>query len=192
MHTHPGTLEVICGPMFAGKTTLLRDRILAAQAAGTPTLILSPASDTRSGDSTIRTHTGLKLPARSIASAADIADACAPLFSSHAPTIAPTIAIDEAHFFGDALLAPTRDLISRGGHLIISGVSLDHRGLPFPPFPTLCCEATTVTRLLAICAHCKAPAIHSYRLIEGNDTIIVGGAESYEPRCQACFKQQPR
>lgn len=162
--------------MFAGKTTEL---IRRAHAAGTAdALVLAPARDTRSGPACIRTHTGVMLPARTLADAAEI-DAL--------PATLRFIAIDEAHFFGHALIAPVQRLLAHGCDVTIAGLERDHRGEPFEPFPALLCEADEVIKLSSPCARCGAPALHSQRMIASDERIVVGGAEAYQPRCRTCF-----
>lgn len=170
-----GRLEVICGPMFAGKTTELLRRLREAHIAGLRVLAVKPRGDTRSGDA-LRTHTGDALPALTVDGGAEIGF-----------VDAEVVGIDEAHFFGSQLVEPVSKLIGRGTRIIIAGVERDHRGLPFEPFPRLLCEADEVTKLAARCAACGGSAIHSQRLLESDAPIVVGGAEAYEARCRRCF-----
>lgn len=180
----PGRLEIICGPMFAGKSTELIRRLREGQNAGMTAVAFKPTSDTRSGESSIRTHPGDVLDAEPLPDSSGLLAAL--------PTgVAPdqlVIGLDEAHFFGSPLIAPVRTLIVRGARLIVAGVERDHRGLPFEPFPTLLCEADEVTKLTSICAVCGGAAIHSQRMFTSDAPIVVGGAESYQARCRACFQ----
>jgi thymidine kinase len=174
-----GRLEVICGCMFAGKTTELIRRAVAARDAGWRVTVIKPSSDTRSGETAVRTHAGEELPAQSAESA------------SHAENLArdcEVAAIDEAHFFGAPLADVCRRLLGRGVRVIAAGLERDHRGEPFEPFPALLIEADEVLKLFAPCARCGAPAIHSQRMFASSARIAVGGAGQYEPRCRACFK----
>jgi thymidine kinase len=97
------------------------------------------------------------------------------------------VVIDEAHFFGAALTPVCIELIRRGVRVIVAGVERDHLGRPFEPFPSLLCEADEVVKLSGRCAVCGGPSVHSQRLIASDAHIVVGGAESYQPRCRACF-----
>ncbi len=169
----PGRLEVICGPMFAGKSTTLIARL---QASGVPFTLCKPVSDTRYAHDHVVTHDGLKLEARAIADPSEI-------LAMHTPVLG----IDEAHFFGAGLIAPVLKLLASGKRVIIAGIDRDHTGAPFEPFPRLLCEADEVVKLASRCARCNAPAVHSQRLIASTARIVVGGAESYEPRCRRCF-----
>ena len=174
-----GRLEVICGPMFAGKTTMLMERIRQARAAGVVVGVFRPARDTRSSPASIMTHSGLSLGATEIDSADEV------LAGRHACTMA---AIDEAHFFAQALLEPCLELRRRGAHVLVAGVDLDHRGRMFEPFASLIPHADLVQRLQGTCARCGRPSTHTQRLVEEEGRIVVGGDDLYEARCAACFK----
>ena len=174
----PGRLEVICGPMFAGKTTELVRRLLAAQASGERVVALKPARDTRYRVLEIATHTGQTFPATPVADAGGV---------HAAANGAAVLAIDEIHFFGPALVPVCRELIQRGVRVIVAGVERDHLGRPFEPFPALLCEADEVVKLSGKCAVCAGPSVHSQRMVASDAAIVVGGAESYQPRCRACF-----
>ncbi len=175
----PGRLEVICGPMFAGKTTELVRRLLSAQAAGESVIAVKPARDTRYRVLEIATHTGQTFPAAPVTEAADIPAAAGS---------ADVLAIDEIHFFGPALTPVVRSLIARGTRIIVAGVERDHRGQPFEPFPAMLCEADEVVKLSGACAVCGGPSVHSQRMIASDAAIVVGGAELYQPRCRTCFQ----
>jgi thymidine kinase len=175
----PGRLEVICGPMFAGKTTELVRRLSEARAAGRRVLALKPARDTRYSVVEIKTHAGGAFPATPVPDAATVGPAAAG---------AEVLAIDEIHFFGTPLIPIVRQLIASGTRVIVAGVERDHRGRPFEPFPHLLCEADEVIKLSGRCAVCGGPSVHSQRMIESDAHIVVGGAEMYEPRCRACFR----
>jgi thymidine kinase len=179
--TPQGRLEVICGPMFAGKTTELIRRLSAATNAGPGVLALKPARDTRYGRTVIATHTAETFEAVELLDAASLPEAV----RLHAGTT--VVGVDEAHFFGASLLAPCRTLVGLGLRIIVAGVERDHRGDPFEPFPLLLCEADEVTKLHAVCAACGGPAVHSQRMFADDSTIVVGGAGAYEARCRACF-----
>lgn len=179
-----GRLEVICGPMFAGKSTELIRRLREGQHAGMNAVAFKPASDTRSGESSIRTHPGDVLDAHPLADASGLIGA----LPSDVALDQLAIGVDEGHFFGTALIEPVRILIARGARLVIAGIERDHRGLPFEPFPILLCEADEVTKLTSTCAVCGGAAVHSQRMFTSDVAIVVGGAESYQARCRACFQ----
>jgi thymidine kinase len=174
-----GTLEVICGPMFAGKTTMLMERIRQARVEGMAVGVFRPARDTRSNPASIQTHAGVSLAATEIDAADEV------LAGRHACVMA---AIDEAHFFAQALLEPCLELRRRGSHVLVAGVDLDHRGRMFEPFVSLIPHADRVHRLQGTCARCGKPSTHTQRLVEEEGRILVGGDDLYEARCAACFK----
>ena len=173
-----GRLDVICGPMFAGKTTEMIRRIAAARAQGGVVRVLRPARDTRSNPGAIQTHAGAVEPAIEVSDAEQVV---AEGRGAHA------VFIDEIHFFGKALVAPCRALVSAGAAVTVAGVDIDHFGLPFEPFPDLIGMAIEVTRLEGTCARCGRPSTRTQRLAGTTDRIVVGGAEMYEARCEACF-----
>lgn len=173
-----GSLEVICGPMFAGKTSLLMTRLLDAQGKGATTRAFKHASDTRYHATHLATHDGKRIDAVAV---------CDPIELVARMGKAQVIAIDEAHFFGawlwDIIVPVLRDRRT----LIVAGVERDHLGRPFEPFPRLLVEADTVTKLSGPCAVCGKPAIHSQRMSEDASRVVVGGAELYQARCRECF-----
>ncbi len=174
--TPRGWLEVICGPMFAGKSSHLLERHRTLTQQGLGVHAFKPARDTRYSAQQIMTHDGASLDATAISAAADI---------TASPS--PVILIDEAHFFGTTLIAPVMHLVHAGRRVIVAGVDKDHRGDAFEPFPHLLIEADSVTKLHARCHQCGAPAIHSQRMIDDDSPIVVGGADLYEARCRQCF-----
>lgn len=177
----PGRLEVLCGPMFAGKTTELIRRLRGARDAGLDVLAVKPARDTRYGPGVIATHGAESFRAVKLHDALELLDAV----REHDNV--SVVGVDEAHFFGPSLLAPCRTLVEQGLHIIVAGVERDHHGEPFEPFPSLLCEADAVTKLHAVCAVCGAPAVHSQRMFADDSAIVVGGAGAYEARCRNCF-----
>jgi thymidine kinase len=162
--------------MFSGKTTELIARLSAAAA---PAIALKPARDDRYAQSELVSHAGQRHPATPIGSANDIRAAASEY---------TVVGIDEAHFFGNNLVAPVLALVESGARVIVCGVERDHRGRPFEPFPTLLCEADHVLKMSGPCALCVRPAVHSQRLTSSDAPIVVGGAEMYQARCRACFK----
>ncbi|MFM7808196.1 MAG: thymidine kinase, partial [Planctomycetota bacterium] len=123
-----GRLEVICGPMFAGKTTEMIHRIEAARASGSTVRVLRPARDTRSNPGAIQTHAGAVEPAIEVSDAEQVVAEARD---------ARAVFIDEIHFFGRPLLAPCRTLVAAGAVVTVAGVDIDHFSLPFEPFPEL-------------------------------------------------------
>jgi thymidine kinase len=178
-----GHLELIRGPMFAGKTTALLERLARADATGCSVVALKPQRDTRSGSATLRSHTGATWPAIAVGTAGEIHPAAG---------VAEMVVIDEAHFFDHDLADACAKLIGAGLSVVAAGVDWDHRGVLFDSMARLIEIADTVTRLTTGCARCGAPAEFTQRLVADNARIVVGGAEAYEPRCAACFKSPVR
>lgn len=176
LHVPQGRLEVICGCMFAGKTTELIRRL--TQAGPGRAVCLRPLTDTRSSAAATTTHDGASFAAVAVAGAAGIVEAAGD---------AEVVGIDEAHFFGRELVGPVLALVRAGRRVIVAGVERDHRGGPFEPFPGLLIEADEVVKLTACCALCGGPAVHSQRMGHSDARIVVGGADAYQPRCRRCF-----
>jgi thymidine kinase len=165
--------------MFAGKTTLLIQRIESMRATGATVRVLRPARDTRSMPGAIQTHGGAHAQAEEVVRGDQIESAALG---------AQVVVIDEIHFFGASAVEPCLRLLAGGCRVIVAGVEIDHFGKPFEPFPQLFHHATSVQRLQGTCARCGAPSTHTQRLIPASDRIVAGGEESYEPRCAECFE----
>jgi thymidine kinase len=173
-----GRLEVICGPMFAGKTSLLIERLALASRAGASTVAFKHAGDTRYHASHLATHTGAQIPALAVSDPIELMSRLGKQ---------SVVAIDEAHFFGAWLWDIITPLLRDRRRVIIAGVERDHHARPFEPFPRLLVEADEVIKLSGPCKRCGRPAIHSQRLTSDNSRVVVGGAEMYEARCRECF-----
>ena len=180
----PGQLTVICGPMFAGKTTELQRRIRLARDAGQRVLVVKPTRDTRYADREIVTHTGTRVPARAVGTLAELAADFKLDFD--------LIAIDEIHFFASDAVAPIAALRVRGISIAVAGCDIDHFGDIFAPFDALLPIATEVARIHGACHRCGAPSTHSERLVATTDRIIVGGAKEFIATCGACFRPSRR
>lgn len=181
----PGSVIVICGPMFSGKTTELIARVDAMAGQGCRCVLIKPAGDRRYAVEQLVTHDGGRAPAVEAANAEEVLAIADGGSSDWAYDV---VGIDEAHFFGESLTAVCRALAGRGAVVFVAGVERDHRGRPFEPFPSLLCEADEVVKRAGACAVCGGPSVHSQRLVESSERIVVGGAESYEPRCRVCFR----
>ena len=181
--TAGGRVEVIAGPMFAGKTEELLRRVRRAAIAGQRVVIFSHALDTRAGDARIASHAGLDAPSRSAASAADIA-------AGVDRESTDLIAIDEAQFFGPDLLPVVGELAARGFVVVVAGLDVTFTGEPFEPMRSLMALAERVDKLTAICVICGADAIFHVRVspTDGGDPSLVtenvGGLETYQARCR--------
>ena len=173
--TNCGSLEVICGSMFSGKTEELINRLNNAREAGFSVGIFSPAIDSRYSQNAIVSHNANSIPAISVTRSSEIL----------APgSLVQVVGVDEAQFFDDELPGICNELANNGVRVIIGGLDMDFKGKPFGPMPALIAMAETVTKLHARCAICGEPALYSYRIVPGDTQILLGEKESYEPRCR--------
>jgi thymidine kinase len=177
-----GWIEVICGPMFSGKSEELIRRIRRASIARRHVQVFKPAIDTRYSAGEIVTHADVRMPSEDVSSVTEILAKLDPR--------AEVIGIDEANFFGQELVQLADELADAGRQVIVAGLDTDFLGRPFPPMPDLLAIAESITKLLAVCVRCGAPAKHSQRLVESEELILVGAADYYEARCRRCFQPQ--
>ena len=175
-----GSLVVLTGPMFSGKSSRLITRVRLAEIEGFKVRAFKPVTDTRNTDSWIHSHNNEKIPAE---------------FIERDGTGLPTtpgvelLAIDEAQFLLDSAVPRILDLVRQGTRIIAAGLDLDAFGRPFGNLPMLMAFANEVVKLTGKCAKCPSPSTRSHRLVRSTTdaTILVGGAETYEPRCLPCF-----
>lgn len=178
-----GRLELICGCMFSGKSERLLERIRQARADGIATAVFKHASDDRYDAADIVTHSAWTEPAKRVSSAGVI-----PKQAGNAGFVA----IDEAQFFDAALAMVCRRLVDEGRKVVVAGLDRNCWGEPFGPVPEIERMADTVTHLVARCACCGAPATYTQRIAPlPANARMVGGPESYEPRCRRCFQPPP-
>lgn len=173
-----GWIEVICGSMFSGKTEELIRRLKRVRIAGQTVEIFKPARDTRYSRDEVVSHDARAILSQPVHAAKDILDA---------NPGTDVIGIDEAQFFDEALVAVCEELATRGHRVIIAGLDMDFRGLPFGPMPQLLAIAEYVTKLHAICNHCGNLATHTYRLTTDAETVVLGEKDIYEARCRYCY-----
>jgi thymidine kinase len=182
-----GRVEVVCGPMFAGKTEELLRRVRRAVIAGRRVIVLNHSLDSRHGTDRLASHVGLDFPAIAVTSAADIEPAI--------PDGADVIAIDEAQFFGPGLVPVVDRLARRGLTVIVAGLDVTFDGRPFEPLPSLMALAERVDKLTAICTVCGEEAVFHVRVGTATadaDALVaanVGGTDVYQARCRRHFTQ---
>ncbi len=174
-----GSIEVICGPMFSGKTEELIRRVKRAQIAKQRVQIFKPSLDTRYAEDGVVSHSSQSIKAEPVDRAVDIL-----LKLKDATRI---VAIDEIQFFDEAILQVVSKLAARGCRVICAGLDLDYKAQPFGPMPHLLAIADEVTKIHAICTICGAPAVRSQRLSDSHERILLGEKESYEARCRAHY-----
>lgn len=173
-----GSIEVICGSMFSGKTEELMRRLKRARIARLSVEIFSPKADTRYSENALVSHNANSIPSMPVSKASAI--------------LAPgsqvqVVGIDEAQFFDEELPEVCNALANKGVRVIVAGLDMDFKGKPFGPIPALMAIAESVTKLHAVCVICGNPALYSYRLVPNDGQILLGEKESYEPRCRLCY-----
>jgi thymidine kinase len=183
MKHHMGSVEVICGSMFCGKTEELIRRLRRAQIARQRVQVFKPGIDQRyDAGQKVTSHAGMALDAVPIAKAADIYDCLLPETT--------VVGIDEAQFLDEEIVPIVQSLADKGIRVILAGLDTDFRGEPFNSMPTLMATAEQVEKLQAICMVCGEPASRTQRLVNGkpayyeDPVVIVGAAELYEARCR--------
>lgn len=179
-----GTIEVITGVMFSGKSEELLRRVRRAMIARrTVQVFKSQLDDRYGGIQRISSHDGREIEARPVSSSRDVAEFVDP--------DTEVVAVDEVQFMDPGIVDVANDLADRGARVIVSGTDMDFRGLPFGPVGALLAVAEKIDKLHAICVVCGDLATRNQRLIDGRPapaegpTIQVGGLESYEARCRA-------
>lgn len=175
-----GRVEVICGSMFSGKTEELIRRMKRAQFAHQRVEIFKPAIDVRYSDEDVVSHEGTTIPSTPVDSSASIL-----LMGDDADVIG----IDEAQFFDEGIVEVCNQLANRGVRVIVAGLDLDFRGVPFGPMPALCAIADDVLKVHAICLRCGSLAYVSHRLVEGEKQVLLGEKMEYEPLCRECYRK---
>lgn len=173
-----GSIEVICGSMFSGKTEELIRRVKRARIAKVEVEIFSPAADIRYGKQTVVSHNANAIPSKSVAHAAEILQ-----LANHVQVIG----VDEAQFFDGELPQVAQTLANKGIRVIIAGLDMDFKGRPFGTMPQLMAIADSVTKLHAVCMKCGGQAMYSYRLVPNENQILLGEKETYEARCRECY-----
>ena len=175
-----GWIEVICGSMFSGKSEELIRRLRRAQIAKQRVQIFKARLDNRFSDDHIVSHSEMKIKSLVVSRAADILE----LLDSRTQVIG----IDEGQFFDLELISVVNKLADMGKRVIVAGLDQDFRGRPFDPMPQLLAIAEYITKTLAICVLCGAPANRTQRIVESADRVLVGATDSYEARCRLCFE----
>jgi len=183
MHLQPkdvGWIEVICGPMFSGKTEELIRRLKRAKIARQRVIIFKPSIDNRYHSKKIVSHSAQELDSIAVKSSKEIL--------RQVPLGTDVVGIDEAQFFDKGIVGVAEHLAESGIRVIVAGLDLDYRALPFGPMPQLMCIAEYITKNLAICMKCGNPASFTQRVSGSDKQILVGATDSYEARCRRCFK----
>ncbi|MCL2040581.1 MAG: thymidine kinase [Bacteroidales bacterium] len=175
-----GSIEVICGSMFSGKTEELIRRLKRARIAKQKVEIFKPAMDVRYHEARVVSHDENAIVSTPVASASEI------LFYAGNAEI---VGIDEAQFFDDELVPVCNKLAAMGVRVIVAGLDMDYLGKPFGPMPALLASAEYVTKVHAVCMKCGNLAHYSHRIIESDKLVVLGETESYEPLCRICYQE---
>lgn len=173
-----GWIEVICGSMFSGKTEELIRRLRRAEFAKQRVEIFKPSVDTRYAETEVVSHDATSIRSTPVPNSSNIL-----LLTGNIEVVG----IDEAQFFDDGLPEVCAQLAGAGIRVIVAGLDMDFRGLPFGPMPRLMALAEYVTKVHAICMQCGELANFSHRKTTSDDLILLGETDSYEPLCRGCF-----
>ncbi len=173
-----GSIEVICGSMFSGKTEELIRRMKRAQFAKQKVEIYKPCIDVRYSDDKVVSHDSHSIPSKPIDSPACMLQIAEDV---------EVVGIDEAQFFDASLVEVVQTLANRGIRVIIAGLDTDFMGKPFGPMPALMAVAEDIQKVHAICVKCGSPANHSHRLIASDALVVLGEKDEYEPLCRHCY-----
>ena len=175
-----GRIEVVCGSMFSGKTEELIRRMRRAQFAHQKVEIFKPGIDVRYSDEDVVSHEGTSIPSTPVDSSQSIL-----LLAGDSDVIG----IDEAQFFDEGIIDVCNQLANRGVRVIVAGLDLDFKGMPFGPMPKLLAIADDVSKVHAICLRCGALAYVSHRIVAGERQVMLGETKEYEPLCRECYKK---
>jgi thymidine kinase len=180
-----GWLEVICGPMFSGKSEEMIRRLRRAEIAGQRVVIFKPRIDDRYDADDVVSHAGIRMRGVPVGSVAELVARS----TGH-----EVVGIDEVQFFDASIVDAALRLADGGVRVVAAGLDQDFRRLPFGPIPELLAHAEFADKLQAVCHRCGGPATTTQRLVDGvpahysGDTIVVGAAEQYEARCRGCHE----
>ena len=175
-----GSIEIICGSMFSGKTEELIRRIERAKIAKQNVMICKPSIENRYDKDKVVSHDMKAIDCIAVGDATDIIELC---------KNKDVVGIDEAQFFNNNLVDVCNHLANRGVRIIIAGLDMDYEGNPFEPIPQLMSIAENVTKVRAICIQCGDLANYSYRLVDEDNQILLGEKKEYEARCRICFNK---
>ena len=180
-HTH-GSIEVVCGSMFSGKTDELIRRLVRATIAKQKVQVFKPSIDVRYAVEKVTSHAGSDYDAIPVQKAAEI--------RNKVDSDTTVVGIDEAQFFDPEIVQIAEELAARDIRVLVAGLDMDFRGEPFGPMPLLMSRAEQVSKLHAICMVCGDEASRTQRLVNGrparydDPVVIVGASELYEARCR--------
>jgi len=173
-----GWIEVICGSMFSGKTEELIRRLKRAQFAKQKVEIFKPAIDIRYDEEKVISHDANEIRSTPVPASSNIRILADDV---------DVVGIDEAQFFDDEIVAVCNDLANRGVRVIVAGLDMDFKGNPFGPMPALMATAEYVTKVHAVCTRTGNLAHYSHRIADGDDLVLIGETQEYEPLSRAAY-----
>lgn len=173
-----GKLEIICGSMFSGKTEELIRRVKRARFAKQKVIVFKPSIDTRFNKEKIVSHDSNAIECVVIDKPIEMVTLAAQY---------DVIGIDEIQFFDDSIIDCCNTLIQKGKRIIGAGLDMDYEGNPFGPTPKLLAIADEVSKVRAICTQCGKSANFSHRIVDGENQVLLGEKNEYQPRCRNCF-----
>jgi len=176
-----GSIEVIAGCMFSGKTEELIRRLRRAQIAKQTVVIFKPTIDNRYSDNEVVSHSQLRIASVNVSTSSEILDKARE---------ADVVSIDEAQFFDEGIVGVCETLANSGKRVIVAGLDLDYRGKPFGPMPHLLAIAEYVTKNFAVCMESGLPASRTQRMTSSHDLVEVGHSDKYEARHRAFHSVQ--
>ena len=183
-----GWIEVICGPMFSGKSEELIRRVTRYHLARVPTQTFKPSLDNRYSVGEVVSHSRLSTAAEPVPTSDDL------LRAVEDRTV--VVGVDEGQFFDDGLVDVASLLAGAGKRVIVAGLDTDYLGRPFEPIPALMMRAEYVTKSLAVCHRCGGPGLFTQRVVQSDELVVLGAADAYEARCRRCYDpteaQQPQ
>lgn len=186
LNQRDGWIEVICGPMFAGKTEELLRRVKRLEYARKNIVVFKPIIDNRYSENEVVSHNNNRTKSVNISHARQI--------FTHIDANTDVVAIDEIQFLDEEAVPICEHLAEQGIRVIVSGLDRDFRGEPFSFMPKLLAISEYVTKLTAICVKCGIPATRTQRIVNGKPAryddpiVLIGAEESYEARCRSCHK----
>ncbi len=173
-------IKVICGPMFSGKTKTLIKTIAAYQAEGKKVVVFKPKLDDRYAEEAIVSHDKDENEAINVSKPAEILD----LFHS-----ADVVAIDEVQFFDPSIVGVCNIIAGQGKSVVVAGLDMDYRAVPFGSIPELLTMADEVVKLNSVCTFCSGRARHSHRVSKDSGVVVLGEKDKYVPLCRSCYNE---
>ncbi|MEE4273848.1 MAG: thymidine kinase [Thermoanaerobaculales bacterium] len=177
-----GRIEVVAGPMFSGKSEELIRLLRRSAIARQRLQVFKPALDNRYSEDDVVSHSRWRVPCEVVDNAGEILKRLDPRTE--------VVGIDEGQFFDEGLPKVCTHLANLGKRVIVAGLDMDYRGVPFGPMPELLAIAEEVHKIQAICTRCGAPASYTQRLTEDEARVVVGATDVYEARCRRCHEPE--